>query len=170
MEYLRLGTVVRPFGLDGVLRIRSLTSFPEERFSLGAEMTLLDETSGKRIPVTVKSLRVDGDTLFVGFEEIKSVEEAEAVRGYFVEMDKSKAPLPKGYYRYSDLVGCKVVDDEGHPLGEVTEIMTNCPTPNLRVRRDVGKDFFVPFVMDEFVKDIDIEKKTITVNVVEGML
>ena len=40
-------------------------------------------------------------------------------------MDKEKATLPEGFYRYADLIGCKVVDylDENRVIGIDDEVL-----------------------------------------------
>ena len=43
------------------------------------------------------------------------------------------------------------------------------PTKNLKVKRPSGKNFYVPFI-DEFIKDVNLEKKTIVIHVEEGLL
>ena len=86
-------------------------------------------------------------------------------------MDKAKAPLPRGYYRLEDLKGCAIVDSEsGKTLGVVTDILAAAPTKTLVVSREGGKNFFVPFVADEFIVKVDIEAKRITIKVIAGLL
>lgn len=170
MEYLRLAVLQKPFGLEGIIRAHSLTSFPDDRFVVGNVFFLYSENKNERTEHTLTSFRKNGDDLFLGFSDIKNPEDALLFRGLFVEMDKSKAPLPAGYIRLEDLKGCQVKDEKGTKLGVVKDILQYTSTITLLVKRDEGKDFMVPFVQKEFIVDYDLEKKSITIHVIPGLL
>lgn len=169
-EYVRLGTIVKTFGLKGEVRVYSLTDYAEERFQKGRKLTLLSPDEKKRVPVTVASFRDGGGFYFVSFEEISSIEEAEAYRGWHIEIAKEDAPLPPGYVRFQDMLGCQVLNDEtGELLGLVSGIESYAPTKNLVVEREKGEPFSVPFA-PTFIANVDVEKKQIRIHVVEGLL
>jgi 16S rRNA processing protein RimM len=170
MEYVRLGQVSKPFALEGQVRVFSLTDFAAKRFKIGAKISLFNERDNTRKELTVKSFRDSGDSYFLGFEEITNIDEAQAIVGDFIEIDKASAPLPKGYYRLEDLKGCQILDENKKPLGKVSDILSYAPTKTLVVNRENAKPFYVPFVMDEFILTIDIAKKEITIKVMPGLL
>jgi 16S rRNA processing protein RimM len=169
METIRLGKIVNYFGLKGEVKVISMTDFPKERFRLRAKLSLFNEQSNDRVEVTVKSFRDQGNVYVIGFEEIPSINEAEKYVNYFIEVEKDKAPLPEGYVRLQDLLGCQVQDDQGKVLGKVIDILTYSPTKTLKVEREGNKPFYVPFV-DEFIKAVDVANKIIVINVIEGLL
>ncbi len=170
MKRIELGLINRTFGLNGEMRVYCETDFASLRFQKGTKMVLVSK-KGDETPVTVASFRDAGQFLFVSFEEITSIEEAEKHIHDAIMIDEETAPLPPGYYRNGDLVGLEVRDEEGELLGIVKKVETNAPTPNLRVgRSDNRKDFFVPFLFDRFIVSVDLEKKRIIIKVMEGML
>lgn len=169
MELITVGNIIKPFGIKGQFKVYSLTEFPKERFKKGTKLFLVSKTEEQK-EVTVSSFRVANDCLIVGFKEIPTLTEAEPFSHYDIRIDKEKAPLPKGYYRYADLIGLTVKNEEGNTLGTISEVLSNAPTKTLRVSRPGAKDFFVPFLMGTFIKDIDLEKKTITIIVMKGMI
>ena len=170
MEYIRLGQVSKTFGLEGQVRVFSLTDFAAKRFKIGTSVSLLNERTGERKDYTVTSFRDSGDSYFLGFKEIPNIDEAQKIVGFFVEIDKEKAPLPKGFYRLEDLKNCFVKDEKGTTLGKVSDVLAYAPTKTLVVAREGAKPFYVPFVMDEFILAIDIAKKEITIKVMPGLL
>lgn len=119
--------------------------------------------------MTLKSVRPQGPLYVFSFEEVPSIEESELLQGWDLTMDKEEATLPEGMYRLSDLIGCKIVDEESHELGVVIDVLSNAPTKNLKIKKPDGKCFYCPFI-DEFVPTVDLNKKTITIHVVEGLL
>ena len=169
MEQLAIAYLQKTFGLQGDFKAVSMTDFPEMRFKKGRKYFLCNEATGEKDEVTLSSFRSLGDTFILHFKEIPSIEEAEKYLKRTVSMDKADAPMPKNTYRFSDLIGCTVKDQNGNSLGVVTDVLEYAPTKTLRVKREGEKDFFVPFV-DKFVGTVNIEEKTIEVEVVEGML
>ena len=169
METVRLGKIIGSFGLKGEVKVFSMTDFPKERFRLRTKLSLFNEQTNDRFPVTIKSFREQGSVYVIGFEEIPNIDVAEHYRNYFIEIAKEDAPLPAGYVRLQDLIDCQVLDEQGNPLGKVNDVLSYSPTKTLRVMRENGKAFYVPFV-DDFIKRIDIANKTIVIHVIEGLL
>ncbi len=170
MEYIRLGQISKSFGLEGILKVYSYSDFAKQRFKKDVEVSLFDEKSGDRVSMHIASFRDAGQFYFLGFKELKSIDEAEKYLHYYVEIDKEKAPLPKGYYRLQDLRGCQVVDENDLKLGTVKEVLSYAPTKTLQVAREGGKDFYVPFIDGEFILNVDIDGKTIKIKVMPGLL
>lgn len=169
MELITIAHLTKIFGLKGEIHAFSLTDFPEERFKKGKVFLLQNPKTLETQEVTLTQFRAKGDALVLKFKEFNSPEEASAIQGFDLTLKKEDAPLQEGYYRLSDLRGCKAVDEEGNLLGEVIEVTSYAPTKNLRIKKENGKVFYCPFI-DEFVKDVDIEKKTIVIHVMEGLL
>lgn len=167
MKDLLIGKLGKCFGLKGEMRLTLLTSFPELRFCKGRKLAI---SNGKEaIEATVKSLRLTEKGYLIGFEEMPSINEAEPYVGFSLFMDKEEAPLPEGNYRYSDLIGMEVYSESGELLGKVKDVLDYAPKKTLRVERESKADFFVPFV-DEFVREIDLEGKKMTIQVIPGLL
>ena len=170
MSLISVAQITKPFGLDGRVRCKSLTSYPEERFKKGRKLYLCKGNEEPAMTVTVLGYFGSNPMLTLTLEEITSVEEAEKYRGYELKIEEAEAPLPENAYRIKDLLGCAIVSEEGKKLGTITDVLSYGPTDNFRVKREGCKDFFVPFVLDKFVLKVDIKKKEVTVRVVEGML
>ena len=169
MEYLSLGKIIDSFGLDGTLKVYSTTDNQKLRYKKGNKLFLYNEQEDSRIQVTVVSYRSSGNLDYVKFEEITSPEKGKEYKGFEIHTIKDANDLKVGYYFYSDLVDCKVIDQDGNELGKVSKVEEFPAQLTLRVRRENGKDFFVPFVK-QFIKKVDIESKTISIYVIVGML
>lgn len=170
MEYIRLGQIKKSRGLQGELVVYSMTDFAKQRFKKGNKISFFNEKKNQRVEMTVKAYTDSGDYYYLKVEEINRLEEAEAYYLNFVEIDKEAAPLPKDTYRYADLIGSTLIDKETRQaIGQVSDVLSYAPTKTLRCTREGGKDFFVPF-NKVFIGEVDVEKKTIEVNVIEGLL
>lgn len=169
MEYLSLGKIIDSFSLDGTLKIYSTTNLGDLRYQEGASVYLFDEENNGYIEYEVLHYRHSGLFDFVKLKGIDTKEDALSKKGQEIFVIKNRDDLEEGEYFYSDLRGCKVVDKEHNVLGMVKEVEEFPAQITFRVARNGKPDFFVPFI-DEFVLNVDIENKTITIKVIEGLL
>ena len=168
-EYLLLGYIVDAFSLDGTFKVLSKTDFAKQRYQKGKEVFLYQANTKQRMTVVVESFRKGGQFDFVKVQGINSKEEAMEFKGYEIHALKDYQIVDKDTYYYVDLVGCKVLDDKGQILGEVSQVEEFPAQLTLRVKRKGQEDFLVPFVK-AFIKSVDIAKKEIVINVIGGLL
>ena len=168
-EYLLLGYITDAFSLDGTFKVLSKTDFAETRYQKGKEIFLCSPNTKERTVVTVEAYRGSGMFDFVKVQGVNSKEEALAYKGYEIRAEKDYDSLEKDEYYFVDLVGCKVLDDKGQELGEVSQVEEFPAQLTLRVKRKGKEDFFVPFIK-AFIRRVDINKKEIEINVIGGML
>ena len=168
-EYLLLGYIVDSFSLDGTVKVLSKTDFAKTRYQKGNTVFLCSSKTKERTPMTVVSFRKNGQFDFVKFEELHNPEEALAYKGYEIQAEKDYKNMDRDTYYYVDLVGCKILDEKGVELGEVSQVEEFPAQLTLRVKRKDQSDFLVPFVK-AFIRSVDINKKEIVINVIGGLL
>ena len=169
MEYLSLGKIIDSFGLDGTLKVYSTTDNGKLRYKKGAVVFLYNERDDSHIEKKVISYRSSGNIDYVKLEGIDNPEGAKLLKGFEIHTIKDMNDLKVGYYFYSDLMECNVIDQDNNVLGVVSKIEEFPAQLTLRVKRKNGKDFFVPFVK-AFIKSVNVDKKEIHINLIEGML
>lgn len=168
-QYLLLGYVVDAFALDGTIKILSKTDFARQRYQKGNAVLLFDPKTQQSIIAHATSFRANGMFDFVKFDEINSPEEAIKFKSYEVRTKKDYSQLTEDSFYFDDLVGCQVVNEHGEELGTVGVVEQFPAQITLRVKRKDQGDFFVPFIKF-FIRNVDIDKKLIEINVIEGML
>jgi 16S rRNA processing protein RimM len=111
---------VRGFhGLRGTVRLESLTDREADRFAVGR--TLFVE--GRDDPLTVAEAEPDTRGWRVRFTEIPDRTAAEKLRDAYLEAVVAPGEeLPRGEYYWHQVVGAKVTDVDGSPLGEVADV------------------------------------------------
>lgn len=169
MEYLSLGKIVGPFGIDGTIKVFSTTDNALKRYKKGAEVFLYDEKTGQHTMYVVISYKMSGKFDLVKLEGINTPEKVDEFRNNEIHVLKDTSDLEVGYYFYSDLIGCKILDENNKELGIVTKVEEFPAQITLRVKRNDQKDFFVPFIK-QFIISVDIVNKSIIINVIEGLL
>ena len=117
----------------------------------------------------VVSSRVHKSLLLLKLEGIDTVEEADALRGRILYLDRADVKLPKGRYFVQDMIGLTVMDaDTGKRYGSLTEVM---PTGANDVYQVTGEDkvnYLVPAIPDVIV-DVDIDGGTLKIRPIRGI-
>ena len=164
MDYISIGMVAKPQGIRGEIKATSLSD-RLERF-LDLQYVFVEE-KGTYTKYNVKGSRLGDACAFLFLEKIYTRDEAEALRGKYLCVDREHAiQLPEGRYFIFDLIGCRVITDTGNDLGIITEVLQ--PGANdVYVVQGNGQEILIPAVKS-FVLNIDIQSKMITVN--EAML
>lgn len=154
---LVIGQVTAPFGISGEVRIRPETDSPA-RFARLREVRL-ELPTGEERPARIRRARVTPRGVLVTFAGYEDRASTEALRGAWVKIKQSMAlPLPEGSYYLHQLVGLRVVAEDGRELGEITEVR-KYPANDVYVTPQV----MIPAVR-EIVKRIDLEQKLMIVS------
>lgn len=169
MEYLKIGNIIDTFGLDGTLKVYSTTNNQSLRYKKGAKVFLYNESTEERLEFEVIGYRSSGRFDFVKLSGINNPEDAKKYKRYEIHTIKDRNDIKVGYYFYDDLIGCVVVDENKNALGTVSQVEEFPAQLTLRVKRTGKPDFFVPFIK-QFIINVNIDAKTITIKVLEGML
>jgi 16S rRNA processing protein RimM len=132
-----------------------LTDRPE-RLDQGALLYLEDEDQPRRII----AVEPGGRQPVIRLEGVDHREQAEALRGRYLEVDRE--PLPEGSYYWHEIVGLQVRDEAGQPLGTVVEVFRAGENEVYRVESEGGPELLLPALRD-VVRAIDREAGTMTV-------
>lgn len=169
MTLLNLGTILKPKGLDGTVKVYSTTDFADIRYKIGNKLFLHNEKNGTLIEVTVKKHYTSQQFDYVTFEEYPSLESIEPFIQWKIVIDKDNAPIEEGLYYFCDMIGCKIIDEKLGDIGTCVSIDEFVGKRSLRIKLKNNKEILVPYI-DVFVKNIDIDNKTINVKLIDGMV
>jgi len=161
-----LGKVSRPHGLEGLLRVRSYAR-SEASFSEAGEVLLKTGSGGIRA-YRVLSARPHKNIVLMKLEGVNSLEKAEEFRDAEVLVRAEAIFREEGEYFWHELVGLRVFLDTGEYLGDIFRIIPAGGNEIYVVGRG-KKEIFVPATCD-VVKEIDLEKRTMTISAMEGLL
>lgn len=168
-EYLRIGRIVSPHGLDGRVRIMITTDI-EERFEKGK--TVYVGKTGKLKPARIARFSIHkGKLALLALEGIDDRNLADTIIGLEIFIDKSELELTRKQlnddeFYYSDLIGCTVIKDE-KVFGEIADL-SRSSTDLLVIKGPGGREFLVPFV-ESMVDTSKIKEKIVIINPVEGL-
>ncbi len=146
-----IGKIGAPHGVKGEMKIIPMTDFPE-RFD-GMKQCYIDDRLAK-----IKSVRYQKKHVLMVFDSIATREDAAALTGAFVSVDRSEAmPLKDGEYYISDIIGLSVEETDGTVLGTVTDVIrTGSNDVYVVSLPGRAEDVLVP-ALKKVVKEISIE-------------
>ncbi|MBX3158600.1 MAG: 16S rRNA processing protein RimM [Deltaproteobacteria bacterium] len=156
---IEIGVVARAHGIRGEVAIA--THDPASQ-TLGAVGEVWVGGTSRRIV----EARETPKGWLVAFEGVATRNDAETLRGQVVEVDRAQLDLEEGDILLADLVGCRVVRDDGSAWGTVAAIDSGDMQDRL-VIHDGRVERLVPIV-DALVTGIDLEAGVVTVAVPDG--
>ena len=157
-EFVQVGQIVGAHGIKGQVKVTPLTEYLE-RLDKGARIHLKGDW------IEVESSTVHKGRLLLKLAGVETMTQAQALQWEYLEAAPIAAPeMEDDEYLVTDLEGMRVVTTAGRELGEVDEVLAYPAQDILRIG-----DLMIPAVK-EFVKDIDLEGRVITVELIPGML
>ncbi len=163
MEKIKIGEVVNVVGLKGEVKVYNYSDY-KERFEE------LDYIYLKDVKTEIKQVRYMKDMVILKLSGVDDRNAAERLKGQDVCIDESQLrELPEDTYYIRDLIGMDVVDQDGKLIGTLTDVLKNTAQDVYQVKLVSGKTGLIPGV-SQFIKNIDMEKRTIEVQIIEGLL
>lgn len=163
-EYLVVARLGAPHGVKGRLRIIPLIE-PEDSLSQIKKLYVLNDNEYSLI----ENMRIlyQNKQYYLEADNWQDRDEAQASVNHDVYAMRSDLPLPpKGRYYFADLLGCQIMSVTGENLGILTDILQY--HTDIYEITDGEESFLLPAVKD-FIKEIDIKKRIITVFIPEGL-
>lgn len=168
-----IGYVAKTHGIKGELNIALDTKFNPEDFRF-----LIFEMDSIFVPFEIENSRGASETSrLVTLKGISGVDDAREFVGKtaYVTQDElrdlpgyDEAMADEGLY-LSDLVGYKIVNPEGFPLGEIVGFNDETQNYLLEIESpDGNRRFFIPYV-EEWITLFDPDNKTIGVSLPHGL-
>lgn len=156
-----LGKVGSSYGLQGWLKIQSYT-YPLDNVLDYKHCYVGKDKQWREFELTEG--RLHGKGVVAHFKGFDSPEIAKQLTNLFIAIPRNALPdTNKDEYYWHDLIGLDVINLVGKRLGTIQEFFDSGPH-DIMVIRDEKEEFLIPFVRDVFVKAIDLQAKTVTVD------
>lgn len=163
MDKIKVGKIVNAVGLKGELKVYHYSDY-KERFE---ELTMIYLED---IRYRISGVRYSKEIVILKLEGVNDRTEAEKHKGKDIFIDKEDIRvLPEDTYYIFDLIGLKVVEKSGAFLGTVCDVIQNRAQDLYEVERENKMKFLIPAV-EEFILNIDMTSRTMTVKLIEGLL
>lgn len=126
-DLIEIGTIVSPQGLQGELKVKTDSDFPERFETAGVRWIT---TPSQKTPQQVELIRgrqVPGKNIFIiKLAEVGDRTQAETLKGSKLYIDKNDKPqLEEGEYHVADLIDLEVYDQKSQEnIGVVIDVFT----------------------------------------------
>jgi len=168
VSFIEVGRVTGLHGARGKVKVAAFSG--DTSGLLAAKSLRIDggrEPGAARVYEVVTAHRAGGCAVF-SLKGIGTAEAAGALSGAVVSMRRDElAPLPEDEFYWADLVGCRVVNEEGIPLGEVIAVEAGPAHDWLVVARACGGEGLLP-VVAAFLRSVDVAARRVVAVPPEG--
>ena len=158
-QYLEAGRITNTHGIRGEVRIEPWAD--DAAFLTRFRRFYIDGA-----PVKVRSCRVQKTMCIAALEGIDDINAAIPLKNKVIYIDRDDAHLPAGAVFVQDILGARVVDEQGRELGILKEVVTE-PAASVYVVSG-EREILIPDV-PAFILKKDADEGVITVRLIEGM-
>lgn len=165
-DSFELGYIMKPHGINGEVVAFFDVDNPDDYINLES---VFIEINNKLVPFFIDSIRISGKKVFVKFEDIKSIAQAETLKNAALYLSLNQLPeLSEEQYYFHELPGLSVIDKNLGELG-IVESIFELPHQNLISMMYQGKEVLIPMT-DEIIKKVNRRKKELIVELPDGLL
>jgi len=166
-EFIVIGKVVSTQGNKGEVKVMALTD-SIDRFNNLDNVFLRNKNS--QAILNLEKVRIRKNRVILKLKDIENIKEAKMIVGSFLEVERKNAvKLSKDTYFIFEIIGLEVCTENNIFLGKVENVINTGSNDVYVVKRKDKEELFIPAIPD-VVKDIDLEKKRITINLVDGLI
>ena len=163
-----IGEIVKPHGIRGEVKVYLFSEQPEN-LKKYKKIVLQELTDSAQETYTVVKSREQGKLAILQLEGVVTREEAEALQGRKIWVDKADFPaLDSDEYYWHQLKGLVIVTETGQELGRVTELF-NTTAHDIMVVTGAGHEYMIP-VNGDIIRDIDEQGGKIVISPPPGLL
>ncbi len=167
-KYIAIGKVIAPWGVNGQIKVEPLTDDIDRFMDLKSAYLDID---GEMSNLNVQSVKfLNKAYVVIKFESIDTFDDAKQIRGAYIMVNRKDAvKLPEGHYFIFDIIGLKVYDLNERFLGVIADVLKTGANDVYVVIGDDGRECLIPAIK-QVVKIIDLNKKTMIIDPLEGMI
>ena len=162
-RHVLLGRIVGVHGVRGAVK---LESFTEPRLAIfDYKRWLLEGDAGRVEEIAEAHGHAQGKGIVAMLPGVTDRDAAAAWIGARILVPREALPaLEAGEFYQTDLEGLQVVNEAGADLGRVTHMFDNGAHDVLVTRDEAGRERLIPYVVDVYVKAVDLDAGCITVD------
>lgn len=165
-NYFVIGKIVNTQGIKGDMRVIPTTD-DITRFELLS--TVLIDRKGVITEYEVQNVRYHKQFVLLKLKGIDDMTTAETFKNSIVKINEEDAiPCEENEYYIRDLYDMQVVTTDGEKLGVINDIIFTGANDVYVIKNNDGKELLVPAIKDCIV-NVDVENKTMTVKLLEGL-
>lgn len=163
---LRVGVITSTHGVRGEVKVFPTTD-DAARFKTLKQVTL--DTGREYIPLEIQNVKFFKNMVILKFKGYDSINDIEKYKSKNLLVTREQAvELSEDEYFIADLIGLKVVTEEGEDLGTLKDVMETGANDVYVVESAGGKELLIPAIKD-CIRSVDIEGDIMQVRLLDGL-
>lgn len=160
------GKITKTHGLKGELTLKTDISDPKDFKDL---KYLLIEEKNNLIPYFIEKQTISGDKMFIGLQDVNTVEKASAFIGRSTFLPNDFLPeLDEDDFYFKEIIGFTIVDEALGEIGIISDVIEYPTQAVIQVIKD-EKEILIP-VHDDIITKILKKERTIVVRTPDGLV
>lgn len=166
-DELQVGVITQTHGIRGEVKVFPTTD-DVNRFKKLKEVIL--DTGSERLSMEIESVKFFKQFVILKFKGYDSINDVERYRQGKLLVTRDKAvKLKKDEYFVADIIGMRVVTDEGEDFGVLKEVLATGANDVYVVSRENGQEVLLPAIR-ECIRNMDMDGRVMEVHIMDGLL
>lgn len=165
-DLLQVGVITTTHGVRGEVKVFPTTD-DAARFKKLKQVIL--DTGKEKIELEIAGVKFFKNLVILKFKGIDDINDVEKYRKKSLYVTRENAvKLKKDEYFIADLIGLKVISDEGEDLGTISDVLQTGANDVYVIKKEGAEELLVPAIK-ECVKNVDVEGGTMELHLLPGL-
>ncbi len=166
-DELQVGVITQTHGIRGEVKVFPTTD-DANRFKKLKEVML--DTGRERLTMEIEGVKFFKQFVILKFKGYDSINDVEKYKQGKLLVTRDKAVrLQKDEYFVADMIGMRVVTDEGEDLGILKDVLATGANDVYVVSCEDGREVLLPAIK-ECIKTVDMDSRVMEIHVMDGLL
>lgn len=166
-DLFQVGIITSTHGIKGEVKVYPTTD-DVTRFKKLKNVIL--KTEKETLDREITGVKFFKQFVIVKFKEYNNINEVEALRNAGIFVTRSDAvSLDEDEFFIADLIGLDAVSDDGIYKGTVTDVLSGSANDVYEITLDDERTVLLPAIK-ECIKEVDLDKGSITFTMLEGLI
>ena len=166
-KVFQVGIISSTHGVRGEVKVFPTTD-DMKRFKKLKEVLL--DTGKETLTLEIEGVKFFKQFVILKFKGYDNIDDIVKYRGKSLFVPRENAvKLQKDEYFIADLIGLKVVNEDGSFTGVLKDVMETGANDVYIVEREDGKEVLIPAIKD-CILQVDFEKEQVLVHLLDGLL
>ena len=166
-QLLQVGVITQTHGVRGEVKVFPTTD-DAARFKKLKHVML--DTGKETLPLEIESVKFFKQFVILKFKGFDNINDIERYKRCPLLIERENAvPLEEGEYFIADMIGMKVITDEGENFGILKDVMETGANDVYVIAHPSEGEVLVPAIK-ECILDVDIENRQMKIHVMNGLI
>ncbi|MBB5887934.1 ribosome maturation factor RimM [Lactovum miscens] len=168
MNFYNVAVIVNEKGLQGEVKVKSLTDFSEERFAKKSMLSLFNKADKFVSELEISHSRKQKNVWILKFSGLNSINDVEPFKGFTLKIaEENLTELGEGEFYYHDIIGLDVFSND-EKIGIISEILQPGANDVWVVKRQDKTDLLLPYI-DSVIINVSVKHNRVDVVIPEGL-